>query len=326
MAGPQKAATILLAMGKPLATRLLKHFDPGELRVVARSAARLGSVPMSVLDELLEDFTADFSADANLLGDVGQVKDMLSDIGPPEEVSKIMADAFGVAEVNVWEALAGAPDTVVAAQLEIEHPLIATQILTRLDSTAAGKLIALLPPGLRNELFCCMIAPPAISDTALNILEGGLRDDLSALAARPKISDNRSRVAQIINGLDPADAEQVMLKLAETRPGDARILQSLLFSFNDLPRLSLRARALLFDKISTDTVVLALRSTDTEFRDIVLSSMASRARRLVESELNNPSNSPPREIARARKQIADTVLSMAQRNEIEIAPPAEIPA
>ena len=45
LAGPQRAAAILLAMGKPPATRLLKHLEPNELREVTRAAARLGAIP-----------------------------------------------------------------------------------------------------------------------------------------------------------------------------------------------------------------------------------------------------------------------------------------
>ena len=44
--GPEKVAALLLAMGKPLASRLLKHFDQDELRQVTRSIADLGVVPM----------------------------------------------------------------------------------------------------------------------------------------------------------------------------------------------------------------------------------------------------------------------------------------
>ena len=46
--------------------------------------------------------------------------------------------------------------------------------------------------------------------------------------------------------------------------------------------------------------------------------MASRARRLVESELSNGAAPPQREVAKARRAIADLVLKMAQRGEIEI--------
>jgi flagellar motor switch protein FliG len=70
--------------------------------------------------------------------------------------------------------------------------------------------------------------------------------------------------------------------------------------------------------VPTETVVMALRGTEAPFRDAVLSSMASRARRLVESELSNGATPPQRDITKARRAIAELVLKMVQRNEIEI--------
>jgi flagellar motor switch protein FliG len=138
-------------------------------------------------------------------------------------------------------------------------------------------------------------------------------------------ADGRSRLAGIINSLDPEEAEDAIRALEQARPKDAAIVKTMLFSFNDLPRLSKRARALLFDRASIDIVVMALRGTDAEFRDSVLSSMPSRGRRLVEGELNSGAFAPPQDIAKARKAIAEIVLGMASRNEIELGgpPPAE---
>jgi hypothetical protein len=52
--------------------------------------------------------------------------------------------------------------------------------------------------------------------------------------------------------------------------------------------------------------------------------MPSRGRRLVEGELNSGAFAPPQDIAKARKAIAEIVLGMASRNEIELGgPPAE---
>jgi flagellar motor switch protein FliG len=49
--------------------------------------------------------------------------------------------------------------------------------------------------------------------------------------------------------------------------------------------------------------------------------MPSRGRRLVEGELSSGGNAPPRDIAKARKAIADIVLGMASRKEIELGGP-----
>jgi len=324
--GAQKAAAILLAMGKPPATRLLKHFEPQELREVTRAAAQLGAVSMAALESLVEEFTSEFSAGANLLGDVGQAREMLTDAVPPEQVADIMSDVFGGNDGNVWKALSGVPESVLSAHLASEHPLTATFILSKLEPPLAAQIVTHLPREMRNEVLCAMISRPSISEEAQRVIEDAVRKDLATLAARASGLDNHTRIADIINNLEPLEARDVMQTLVAARPKEARIVMKMLFSFDDLPRLSQRARATLFDKLATDVVVLALRGTDAEFRDVVLSAMASRARRLVEAELATASNAPPPEVAKARKQIVDLVLKMAQRNEIEISPPESVEA
>ena len=91
LTGPEKAAALLLTMGKPPAARLLKQFDELELRAVARAAAGLGAIPATTLDRLVDEFAADFAAGADLLGGAGQVKNLLADALPPEQI----ADIFG---------------------------------------------------------------------------------------------------------------------------------------------------------------------------------------------------------------------------------------
>ena len=85
LSGPEKAAALLLTMGKPPAARLLKQFDQSDLQAVARAAAGLGAISATTLDRLVDEFAADFSAGADLLGDAGQVKSLLADALPPEQ-------------------------------------------------------------------------------------------------------------------------------------------------------------------------------------------------------------------------------------------------
>jgi flagellar motor switch protein FliG len=326
LTGPEKAAALLLMMGKPPAARLLKQFDQPDLQAVARAAAGLGAISATILDRLVDEFAADFSAGADLLGGAGQVKNLLGDALPPEQI----ADILGVEppgahkEGDVWRALAQAPEAAIIALLMAERPTTATYILSKLEPAAATKVIAALPRDRRNAALCSLVAPLDVTPLVARLIEGAVG---SALKQAPKAAsevDGRSRLAGIINGLDPPEAEDAMRALELVRPKDAAIVRTMLFSFNDLPLLSERARALLFDRASIDIVVMALRGTDADFRDTVLSSMPSRGRRLVEGELSSGANAPPRDIAKARKAIVEIVLGMASRNEIELGgPPAE---
>jgi flagellar motor switch protein FliG len=326
LSGPEKAAALLLIMGSPPAARLLKQFEQPDLRAVARAAAGLGAVPATMLDRLVEEFAADFSAGAELLGDTGQARSLLAEALPPEEVANLIDSALGEGqEIDVWKALAQMPDSAIAAILMAEKPATATYVLSKLDPAIAAKIVAALPRERRNAALCGMFAPFNVTPLATRATEEALRIVLTKAKTSNTATDGRSRIVGIINGLDPEEAEDAMRAIAEARPKDAAVLKTMLFAFNDLPKLSERARALLFDRASIDIVVMALRGTDSEFRNAVLSSMPSRGRRLVEGELNSGANAPAREIAKARKAIVGIVLDMASRNEIELgsAPPSD---
>jgi flagellar motor switch protein FliG len=327
LSGAEKAAALLLLMGKPPAARLLKQFDEPDLRAVAQAAAGLGAIPAATLDRLVEEFAAGFSAGVDLLGDAGQAKNLLAEALPPEQVADILDSALGSPkQLDVWRLLAQAPESAIIALLMGERAATATYILSKLDPAAATRIVAALPRERRNVALCGMIAPLDITPLAARLIEEAVGGVLNQAPKSDVGAEGRSRIAGIINSLDPEEAKDAMRALEQVRPKDAAIVKTMLFTFNDLPKLSERARALLFDRAPIDIVVMALRGTDAEFRDAVLSSMPSRGRRLVEGELNSGAFAPPQDIAKARKAIADIVLGMASRNEIELpGPPADEP-
>ena len=124
----------------------------------------------------------------------------------------------------------------------------------------------------------------------------------------------------VINKMERDHMEEVLSSLTEVRPKSAEILKGLLFTFDDIVNLAPRARTALFDQIPNDRVVLALKGTDEAFRNIILSSLASRVRRMVEHELNGKEPASQRDVLEARRAITDLALEMAGRGEIELNP------
>ncbi len=327
MTGTQKAATILLAVGKPTATQLMKGLTHGELRAVTMAAAKLGAIPMSTIEEVVGEFSAAYATGAPLLGDENQARLLITDAASPEQVKDILNDLGGVHQgIDVWKAMGNLPEALLATFLKEERSILTTYILSKLDPSLSARIVTQLPRDMRNQVIVRLLAPPTIGLGALALIEDALREALLGGAAAAQGDDNRARIAEIINNLEANDAEDVMRALVATKPQDARVVRTMLFAFQDLTRLSQRARALLFDKLSTELVVMALRGTDAEFREPVLSAMASRSRRLVEGELAQPATPPAIEIDKARKQIVKTVLTMAQRGEIELPKPDDAEA
>ena len=162
-----------------------------------------------------------------------------------------------------------------------------------------------------------MLGLRPVSEATVKILENKLRDDLLNGPPRDGGANTRGRVADILNRMEPEEAEEVLLSIAEAKPVDAAALRSKMFSFNDVVNLPPKSKSVLFDKIASDQIVLALRGTDAVFRGAVLSAVGARARRLIENELSSSGGSA-KETAAARRAISTLVLQLVAQNEIQL--------
>ena len=79
-------------------------------------------------------------------------------------------------------------------------------------------------------------------------------------------------MADILNRMEPAQTDEILAAIEESRPDVAKALRRLLFRFEDLAKLTPKARATIFDQIPAEQVVLALREMQGELLEMVLSS------------------------------------------------------
>ncbi|HXE69258.1 MAG TPA: FliG C-terminal domain-containing protein [Hyphomicrobiaceae bacterium] len=317
LAGPAKAALLLLALGKARAAKVLRRFDADELKQLSKTALTLRPLPVADLDNLIEEFAQRFASGLNFIGSVNEVKSLL-DAANASEPPALAADAVA-AELPVWELVAKQRPETLEPYLLKEHPQTIAVILSRLGSEPAAAIVSILPAPLRNTLLARMLNIKSIEPEGLRLVEATLREDFVAQASG---GGAYAEIANILNRLDKSQSDEVINGFAERRPDDAKALRQLLFTFAELPLLPAKARGILFDQVPIERLVLALRGTDAQFQTTILSSLASRSKRMVEAELQNPVEVPPGEIAQARRAIVEVVLKMMAKGEITL-PSAE---
>jgi flagellar motor switch protein FliG len=322
LTGAEKVAVLLLALGKQRAAKLLRRFDAEELKLLTRSAAELRPVSPNDLETLVEEFAQKFSNGLNFVGTLNEVKDLLAGVMSEDEIDEAMSngdDRQQEVEDALWERISRIKLDTLRAYLIKQHPQSVALILSKVDSELAAKLISSFPPELRNGLLSRMLGLRKVAPESVRAVELALREDLLTSSA-----NSHSSIADILNRLDRAQSEDVLKSLAEVRPDDAKALKGLLFTFEQLPQLPASARAVLFDQIPIERLVMALRGTEPEFQEAILSSLAARSKRMAEAELQSGATVPPRDIAKARRSIVEAVLKMMAKGEIEQPSPDDV--
>jgi flagellar motor switch protein FliG len=318
--GPDKAAALLLAMGRELSGGILKEFDPEEIKLVTRAAADLKPISGPDLEAIIEEFAQHFSAGPNIFGTVSELEKLLTGVLPPEQVTDIISEVLGNKTKSVWERISLVSESLLANYLLKEHPQTAALILSRVKPACAARVMSQLPADIRHDLMRRMLSLKAVVEESMSIIEKTMHEDFMINFARNLASDTYPRMADIINKMERTQMEESLKNLTESRPKSAEILKGMLFTFDDIVNLASKARMLIFDQVATDRVVTALKGSDASFRELILSSLASRTRRLVEHELATGIPANQREILDARRAITDLALEMAGRGEIELNP------
>lgn len=319
LAGAEKVAAILLALDRDVAQRLLKHFDQVELRRIAKVAASLGTVPAAIMEQLIEDLIGQLSMDGtDLMGTLGQAEALLMGVVPEEQVAEIMSEVLGKSNEHFWRRLSAIPETTLAEYFSKEHPQTIAAVASKVDPAVAAKFLALLPSAVRNDVMRRMLTSGPISDSALRLLEAALQDDLMGAGASSSSTGASRKVAAIVNQMDSNQIEEILQAVAETEPAIAEDLKGMLFTFEDIPSLSPRARAILLDQVPTDRLIIALRGANESLRSAILPSLSARMRRMVEAELSAGDPPPKREIIKAQRAIAETVLKLSESGVVDL--------
>jgi flagellar motor switch protein FliG len=326
----QKAAAILVAMGKPAASRLLKFFKQEELKALIEGARMLRTIPQSDLEAIVAEFEGEFTEGAGLLDSADRMDTMLKETLSAEEMSALMSDepksAADAGPPPVWPALAKLDPARLGSVLSGEHPQTAAVVLSKLPPPTAANVMVTLEKSFRADVIRRMMAIATVPEPALRIIEESLRTRVLAEGATKDTGAGQARVATLLNELDKNQLEEVMQDLAEAGTSNLDALRSRLFSFEDVIRLSQKARVTLFDGLSSELVTKALHNSDPALVEAVLSAIGARARRMIEAELGQGADGiAAADIIQARKSIASTAIRMASEGSFEL-PSAETAA
>jgi flagellar motor switch protein FliG len=317
--GVEKVAAVLLALDRDASSRVLKHFDQQELRKIARVAATLGAIPSALLEEICAGMVGEIAhGGIDLIGDVSVAEDLLANALPDEQVADIMSDVRGTSNKFLWRRVAALPDQILAGYLSNEHPQTVAVVVSKLDAATAANVLALVPGEVRAQALRRMLTSKPVSEAVLRVMEEAIQEDLFIAAAGPSTTQVSAHVAGIVNQLEREQIESILNGIAETEPVLAAQLKALLFTFDDIVRLSQRARMLVFDQVSTEKVIVALRGADASMKDAVLPCLSARTRRMVEAELSSGADSPKKEITAAQREIANLVLRLADQGHIDL--------
>ena len=317
---PQKAAAILIAMGKPVAGKLLKFFAPSELQTIISSAQSLRSIPPNELEDVVSEFEDLFTEGTGLMDNARAMEGILEEGLAPEELEGLLGrkDSGRSSDATIWDRLQDADPATVGKFLSKEHPQTIAYVVSMLPSSFAAKILLEIPAKQRADIVHRAVNMKSVNPKISEIIEqrvSAMIDDLQG----EQNTEATSRVADLMNELEKPVVDALLGDLESISSEDVAKVKPKVFLFDDILTMPQRSRVMLFNDIGSETITLALRGADEDVKEAVLSSIGARQRRMIEADLSEEmQNITTRDIAVARRAITQEAIRLASLGQIRL--------
>ncbi|MGK6316201.1 flagellar motor switch protein FliG [Neorhizobium sp. DT-125] len=314
----EKAAAVLLAMGKGVAGKLLKYFTQSELQNIIASAQTLRAIPPDELLQLVNEFEDLFTEGTGLMDNAAAIEGILEAGLTPEEVDGLLGrrTAFETYQASIWDRLQDADPAFVGKFLSREHPQTIAYILSQMPSNFGAKVLLQLPESRRADIMNRAVNMKEVSPKAAQIIENRVIELINAIEAE-RNSNGSNKVAELMNELEKNQVDTLLGSLETISKESVNKVRPKIFLFEDLMYMPQRSRVMLLNDVASDILTMALRGASNEIKECVLSAISPRQRRMIESDLAVQSpNLNPREVAMARRAVAQEAIRLANAGQI----------
>ena len=318
LSGPQKAAVLMLALGNDRCAQLFGMMHEDEIKELSAAMAQLGPVQAETVERLCADFAESLGVAGNLVGGFDNTERLLMKTLPRDRVTQIMEEIRGPAGRTMWDKLGNVNEVVLSNYLKNEDPQTVAVVLSKVRSEHAARVLSLLPDGFAMEVVMRMLRMESVQRDVLDGVEKTLRSEFMSNLSRSTRRDAHEMMADIFNNLDRQAETRFIAALEERNREAAERIKSLMFTFDDLQRLTPMAVQALLRVVEKDKLPLALKGASEKLRDLFFSNLSERASKMLREDIDALGAVKLRDVDEAQAGIVALAKDMAAQGQIEI--------
>ncbi len=318
LTGAQKAAVLMLALGDEQSARLFSLMHEDEIRDVSSAMSHLGNVNAEMVEQLCIDFGEGLGGLGHLVGSYESTERLLQRALPRDRAAQIMEEIRGPAGRTMWDKLGNVHEAVLANYLKNEYPQTVAVVLSKIKADHAARVLTLLPDSFAIEVVMRMLRMESVQKDVLDGVERTLRAEFMSNLARATRRDAHEMMADIFNNLDRASESRFVAALEERNRESADRIKALMFTFDDLGRLTSAAVQVLLRSVPKDKLPLALKGASEGLRELFLKNLSERAGKMLREDIDGLGPVKLRDVDEAQAVIVLLAKDLAAQGTIEI--------
>jgi flagellar motor switch protein FliG len=321
MTGLQKAAVLLVQIGKEQSSKILKSLRQPEIEELTAEIARLEAIPPEVVDAVLGEFKQLAVAHHYFAqGGLRYAEEVLEATLGADKAREIMSRQFALMDEMPFEFLRRIDPHMVLSFLQDEHPQTITLVLAHMQPSQAAAVLSGLPETVQADIAHRLAVMDRTSPDIVKQVESQLQRRISSVfqASDSSAVGGLRPLVDIINHSD-RNTERLILEGLESRDTElAEQVRALMFMFEDVRGLEDRMIQVLMKHIDVKELAVALKGVREDVKEKFMSNMSERAALGLREDMDVLGPVRVKQVEEAQAGIIRQIRTLEESGEIVI--------
>jgi len=319
LSGAQKAAVLLVQLGKEKSATVLKSLRESEVEEVLNEIARLKGVPDETVDAVFEEFATLANARRYYAqGGMDFAREVLEATLGGERAKELL-DRMKASLVEMpFEFLRRADARQVLSFLQDEHPQTVALVVAHMRADQAAIVISGMPDELQADVAHRVAVMETTSPDVVRRVEAILERKLSSVlqSTDGSAAGGLKPLVDIINHADRATERLILEGLERRDPALAEEVRSQMFMFEDITTLDDRSVQLVLRSVDSKELATALKGVSSDVRGKIMANVSERAAANLADEIDLLGAVRLSTVEEAQAKIIATIRSLEESGQI----------
>lgn len=315
----EKAALILLSLGKEIASPVLQHLNEQEVKRISRAFMAVSEVDRESQFEVAREFRNLMTAGNTLLVDGREfAKDVIAQAFGDAAGEGLLEYITGARKEPISAIMADVPEKILNAFVAAEHPQTVAFLLTKMNPDQAAQVLQTMNQDVQTDIL--------LRIANLNTVKGDVVDEVrEVLRAQLRVSGSTEEevigtkaAADILNFVDRTNEERILTEIEEMYPDLADQIRNLMFTFEDVKKVDDRGIQTILKEVPRDQLVLALKTASPELKDLLFRNVSQRAAQMIQEDLEALGPVKVKDVEKAQQGIVDIVRRLEAEGKIVV--------
>ena len=316
----EKAAILLIAMGKNQAAQIFKYLTEEEIATLTLAITTTQKVTKEesegVLTEFLEMCLAQkYISEGGLDYARGVLRKALGD----SKASEILDKLTETLQVRPFEFIRKADVMQIVHLVANENPQTIALLLSYLEPKKASGVLEALPNDQQVEVVTRMANMESVIPEYIREAEMILEQRLAKMGMSDQTAvGGLDAVVKIINSVDRGTEKNILESLDILDPELSENIKKSMFVFEDITKLSNQAIQRVLKDVQQSDIAIALKGANEEVKGAIMGNLSKRLQEMIADDLSVMGPMRVKDVEDAQQRIVNAVRALEENGEIII--------